>query len=76
MNLGDYNLFERKYITQFNKDLNLESLNEAAELFLGTHDFRNFCSNNEENMDYIRTIYSIDISKKNRYFKSVFRSKI
>ena len=72
MNLGDYNLFERKYITQFNKDLNLESLNEATELFLGTHDFRNFCSNNEENMDYIRTIYSIDISKKNRYLEFSF----
>lgn len=72
INMGDYNLFERKYVTQINKDLNIEKLLDASDLFIGTHDFRNFCSNNEVDVDYIRTIYSIDIKKENEYLELSF----
>ncbi len=65
MNLGKYDLFNRNYIAQLNYDLDLTKLNEVSKLFIGEHDYRNFCSNNEDNDDYVRNIYSIDIQKEN-----------
>lgn len=67
INMGEYNLFERNYITQINTRLNIERIREACGLFIGTHDYRNFCANNEKEDDYIRTIYSINLDVKNNY---------
>ena len=67
INIGKYNLFERNYITQINQELNLEKIKDASLLFIGTHDYRNFCANNDKDDDYIRTIYSIDVTKKDDY---------
>ena len=46
------------------KNINLDKMNEASKLFLGTHDFRSFCSN-EEAIDYsfVREISEIKIEK-------------
>ena len=52
--------------------LDLERLKEASELFIGTHDYRNFCNNNEVDEDYIRTIYSIEITKNKNYIEFSF----
>ena len=64
VNLGEYNPFERNYVYQLNKNINLDKMNEASKLFLGTHDFRSFCSN-EEAIDYsfVREISEIKIEK-------------
>ena len=67
INMGKYNLFEKDYITQINTHLNIEKLKEASKLFIGTHDYRNFCANSEKDDDYIRSIFSIDITKENEY---------
>ena len=53
INIGEYNLFEKNYVTQLNYELDLERLKEASELFIGTHDYRNFCNNNEVDDDYV-----------------------
>lgn len=73
INIGEYNLFEKDYITQINKKLNIYKIQEAIDLFIGTHDFRNFCANNEKDIDYIRTIYSIDVIEKDNYIELSFK---
>ena len=62
LNMGEYNPIEKDYVLQFNKSLNIVKMKEASELFIGEHDFRNFCASEEEKVkDYIRTIKHIDI---------------
>jgi len=73
INMGNYNLFEKDYVTQINQILNVDKIKEASELFVGTHDFKNFCANNEKEIDYIRTIYAIDIYEKENYLELSFR---
>ena len=72
INMGEYNLFEKDYISQVNKELNIDKLNEASSLFVGTHDFKNFCANSDKEDDYIRTIYDIKILKKDNYLSISF----
>lgn len=72
INMGKYNLFEKDYITQINKKVDIKKLKKASNLLIGTHDFRNFCANNEIDADYIRTIFSIDITKNNKYLELSF----
>lgn len=65
INIGEYNPLQKDYILQFNKELNLNKMIEASKLFLGKHDFKNFCASEEEKVkDYIRVIDKIDIIKK------------
>lgn len=49
-----------------NKNYDLSLLDEVLKLFLGKHDFKNFCTNKEENT-YIEEIYSFKYEFKNNY---------
>ena len=74
LNEGEYDVLEKDYVLQFNKKLNLERMIEASKLFLGEHDFRNFCASEEEKVkDYIRVINSIEISRKDNKVMFVFK---
>ena len=71
---GEYNVLEKDYVLQFNKKLDLEKMKEASKLFLGEHDFKNFCASEEEKVkDYIRVIDSIDIERVNNKITFVFK---
>jgi len=59
--------FQRNYALQYPYKLNLESMQEAAQLFLGTHDFSSFCSAKTEVEDKIRSIKSIDVDLDNEF---------
>lgn len=62
VNIGEYNPIEKDYVYQYNKKLNVSKMIEASKLFLGEHDFKNFCASEEEKVkDYIRIIKSIEI---------------
>ena len=64
VNVGEYNVLEKDYVLQFNRTLDVDKMIEVSKLFLGEHDFKNFCASEEEKVkDYIRTITSIDIKK-------------
>lgn len=64
VNVGEYNPLSKDYVLQYNKNLNLEKMVAASKLFIGEHDFRNFCASEEEKVkDYIRVIESIEIIK-------------
>lgn len=74
VNLGEYNVLEKDYVLQLNKTVDVEKMREASKLFLGEHDFRNFCASEEEKVkDYIRIIESIEIIKENNKVLFIFK---
>lgn len=44
LNVGRYEPTQRNYIFQYNRFLDVELMNQAARMFLGTHDFASFCA--------------------------------
>ena len=74
VNIGEYNVLEKDYVLQFNRDLNVDKMIEASKLFLGKHDFKNFCASEEEKVkDYLRVIEDIKIQRENNMIKFIFK---
>lgn len=62
LSLDEYSPIERKYVYQLCRYLNVNSMQKAAKLFVGEHDFRNFCANDEEETkSFVRTITFFEI---------------
>lgn len=51
---------QQRYGAFYRFPVSLAKLREAAAVFVGTHDFRSFCTG-DEHEDTVRTIFSIDI---------------
>lgn len=66
INMGEYNPFERNYVLQYNKKINISLLNKAKKYLIGEHNFKSFTSDNEKE-NYVRTINYIRIKKINNY---------
>ncbi len=64
INVGEYNPLEKNYKFQYNHQLNIESMQQAIQYFLGTHDFRAFVTENKERKNCIRTIKKATIKQK------------
>ena len=62
INIGEYNPIEANYILQYNKNLNINKIEEALKLLEGEHDFSSFTKIQDEKESYIRTIYETSIS--------------
>lgn len=60
LSTNTYNPQRRLYTYFHHKALNVERMREAAQHFLGTHDFTSFCGNLDE-VDKIRTIFEAEI---------------
>ena len=74
LNEGEYNVFEKDYVYQLNRLLDIDKMKGASQLFLGEHDFRNFCASEEEKVkDYIRIIDDIEIIREEEKIKFIFR---
>ena len=58
------NIFKRGYYFQIRKPLDVGQMKEAAELFIGTKDFRSFTALKSKNKSTVRTISKIEILKK------------
>lgn len=56
INLGEYNPLERNYVFQYNYTLNVDAMKDAIKVFIGTHDFRAFVTENKEKENCVRTI--------------------
>lgn len=52
-------VFERKYVYAYDTPLDIGRMREAAELLVGTHDFKSFCGNRRMKKSTVRTIYGI-----------------
>jgi len=74
INLGDYNPLEVKYVYQLNRNLDVDKMKESAKLFIGEHDFYNFCGYQEDKIkNYIRKIKDIKFVKKGKYLNIKIR---
>lgn len=56
--------FRRRYAYHHPEPLNLNRMRRAAEYLIGEHDFKSFCSNKKMKKSSVRTIYEIDIDRK------------
>ena len=67
INSGEYNPLQAKYVYQLNRKLDVVKMKDAANLFVGEHDFYNFCGYQEDKIkNYTRTISSIVIEEKDK----------
>ena len=72
INEGEYNPIEKDYVYQYGYPINIEKLNEIKEVFIGTHYYKNFCTNHEEFKTYTRTVNNIEIRKENtKYYITI-----
>ena len=53
-------------------ELNIELFKEALNRFVGTHNYQDFTSKEEDEANFVRTIYSIDLIKENDLLRVVF----
>ena len=60
---NELELFSCRYFWQIGKELDLDRMREAASLFLGEHDFKNFAASGCVKKSYVRNISSIQIVK-------------
>lgn len=67
------NVFERREIFTYIKELNIESMHKAALYLVGEHDFKSFCSNKRMKKSTVRTIYRIDIQKVGNEIRFTFQ---
>ena len=56
-------VFERRFVAQMEERLDVRAMNEAAQLFLGTHDFSAFCANKKMKKSTVRTIKSFTVER-------------
>lgn len=72
INFGVYNPLEKNYVNYISdKNFDYKKMIEASSIFLGTHNFQNYCSKKEDQDGFIRTIYSIKFIKKGKKLKIV-----
>ena len=64
--------FIANYSAWVKEPLDLEEMKRVADILVGKHDFEGFCSTATATKDFIREIYSINISKKKDYFIFTF----
>lgn len=72
LNTGEYDPFNRNYVTQYYKELDVDAIKEASKLFIGKHNFQNFTSKDEDEDNFVRDIYSIEIKEEDKIVSFVF----
>ena len=63
INVGEFDVFRRNYVYQYNKELNIDLMVKASKCLLGEHNFRSFCNNSKERKGFVRKIYDISITR-------------
>jgi tRNA pseudouridine38-40 synthase len=63
LSMNEYSPFETNYIYQYGRMLDVPLMQDAANIFLGEHDFASFCSYDQYG-NTIRTLYSFNIMEK------------
>ena len=56
-------VFHRKYVYADTREFDLEAMQQAAHLYVGTHDFSAFCANKNMKKSTVRSISSFDIQR-------------
>lgn len=61
INLGEYNPIEKDYIYQYNRKLDIDSMEKAIKLYEGNHNFKSFVAADDIRDNYERTIIKTNI---------------
>lgn len=72
LNVGEYDPLSRNYIFQYNWKLDINKMIEATQYLKGTHNFKSVTKTNNEEKDYVRTIYDIELKEKNNIIEITF----
>ena len=62
MRLGERNVFNYEFETNIPQPLDVDLLYKALKMFEGKHDFKDFTSKEEDEENYVREIYSVEIT--------------
>ncbi|WPL39266.1 tRNA pseudouridine(38-40) synthase TruA [Malacoplasma iowae] len=65
VNTGKFNIFERNYVLQYNKPIDIKKLKKASKNFIGEKNFLSYSTS--ESINSIRKIENIRIVKENDY---------
>ena len=60
-------VFNRKYVTTLDYVPDVAAMQQAAEILVGEHDFKSFCSNPQMKKSTVRIVDSIEIVRKKDY---------
>ncbi len=60
-------VFDRRYYTALDEELDIEAMNSAAPYLIGEHDFKSFCGNPKMKKSTVRIIDSLDILRVGGY---------
>lgn len=63
LSMNEYNPFDTDYIYQYGRELDVELMQEAANIFLGEHNFASYCCYDQYG-NTIRTLYEFKISEE------------
>lgn len=72
INVGEYNPITRNYTYQYNRELDIDKMIDASNIFIGTHDFRSFISGEDKRENSIRTIKTINFEINEDILKITF----
>lgn len=61
--------FDSFCTTYLNYNLDLQKMKLASELFVGEHNFKSFCSAHTTTPDFVRTVYSLNITKTHNLYE-------
>ena len=56
-------VFDRRFVAEFPEALDVDDMQEAARLLLGTHDFSAFCANKKMKKSTVRTIKAFTVER-------------
>ncbi len=65
-------VFDRKYYTALEQELNVEAMQEAAKFLEGKHDYRSFCGNSRMKKSTVRVVDTISVRRRKGYVYLTF----
>ena len=60
-------VFNRKYYTALEHDVDVEKMQQAADILTGEHDFKSFCGNSHMKKSTVRLVDRIDVRRSKGY---------
>jgi len=75
-NESNFHPFASAFLVNIPSSLDLDLMREAAQLFVGSHDFKAFCKASENKTDYTREVLSAAIYTSSEFLGTFFPTKI
>ncbi len=73
LNMGEYDPTKRNYCYQYNRTLDVKSMQEAIKYFIGEHDFESFTPTVDKRENNVRTITKATLEEKDGILEFTFR---